>query len=841
MALRRRSHISGWLIGLAAFCIASGLAITSVAAHRAARQPADQPTEEAWDTPVNLSHSGATTKPVIFTDSSSAVHVIWRDTFANYVETRLDGGQWSEPQTTSLDRLFETSSSQPANNASPFTGPNPLFVAGDRPIIYAFWINPQGKLYASQVPTPDLAKAGSWTARKLLSDSATSFTAAVDARGDLHLVYIRTTAATGKRAGLYYTRLRKFGTAWLGPVLVYESPYFGGLSGAKANLSLATAGTADAPIVYIAWDNQPRKEVLLTKSTDGGVSWEKPMLVAGPQPNSELVGPYNIRVGAAENRVVLVWQSGQQTGPCTQFFIASADAGATWSEAQSMLEGVTGCAEANEFVASRNASPGGLLYLLTTLKRQVFLSAWNGSQWSEPQEQPVLSGFKEPEIFTSVLYGCHQATWLQDRLYVVGCDTGEGGDIWVTSRGVASASTWFTPPVWKQPAPVTSQNFAVTHVAMVATDDELLHVFFSVRQDPTIYYTRWDGTAWSRTTPVLRLPEGEAESPAVAAGPGNGLFLIARSSSGSLYFSRANSTDAVMEAGWSAPTPIRLAHDGKLTPADVTWDAAGTLTVAYSISVNEARGVYLVQSKDAGKTWSAPLQVFDGAAADFDIVGSPSLLVATDGSVHVLWKQQSIPVEGVSQTLALYYARSEDAGKTFSKAELVVQAPVGWRAIVADGKGNLHRLWQQPDIKSTLWDQVSTDGGRSWPAAQRLPAEDGPAAVTVDRVGQVHLMDEGLGSLGHWLWDSSRWQAEPLNRWSLASVREVQAEYLAAAVNRAGKLVVVLTVPAGASDESQRLLLYSTRTLEIPAGSAAVNENLTGSSGSPKQRPVTIQ
>src|SRR5262249_43264400 len=153
-------------------------------------------------------------------------------------------------------------------NTSPFTGPNPLFVAGDRPIIYAFWINPQGKLYGSRAPTIDLANVQSWTARKLLSDSATSFTAAVDARGDLHLVYIRTTTATGKPAGLYYTRLKKFGTAWLAPVLVYESPYFGGLAGAKANLRLATAGTAEAPIVYIAWDNQPRKQVLLAKSTD---------------------------------------------------------------------------------------------------------------------------------------------------------------------------------------------------------------------------------------------------------------------------------------------------------------------------------------------------------------------------------------------------------------------------------------------------------------------------------------------------------------------------------------------------------------------------------------------
>jgi hypothetical protein len=231
--------------------------------------------------------------------------------------------------------------------------------------------------------------------------------------------------------------------------------------------------------------------------------------------------------------------------------------------------------------------------------------------------------------------------------------------------------------------------------------------------------------------------------------------------------------------------------------------------------------------------------VFNGAAAGFDFVGSPSLLASVNGLMHVMWTRQSIQVDGVSQPVSLHYARSEDAGHTFSEAELVVEAPVAWREIVADGQGNLHQLWQRPDMMTTLWDRVSFDGGHSWQVAQRLPAEGGAAAVTVDTVGRLHLVSVGLGSLGHWLWDGSRWQAEAPLRWSLASQREGPVELLAAAVNRDGKMVVVLAVPTGAGDVTERLLLYAIRTLNLPPRQTAIQATPTPSPPSPTYTPTT--
>jgi hypothetical protein len=59
-------------------------------------------------------------------------------------------------------------------------------------------------------------------------------------------------------------------------------------------------------------------------------------------------------------------------------------------------------------------------------------------------------------------------------------------------------------------------------------------------------------------------------------------------------------------------------------------------------------------------------------------------------------------------------------------------------------------------------------------------------------------------------------------RWSLASQQEGPVELLAAAVNKQGKMVVVLAVPTGASDAAERTLLYSTRTLELPDPTATM-------------------
>ncbi|MEW6404706.1 MAG: sialidase family protein [Chloroflexota bacterium] len=670
----------------------------------------------------------------------------------------------------------------------------------------------------------DFEHVAAWDSVSLITPKAAAFGAAVDARGEWHLAYVRTADEPGYPPGIYYTRSKSGGRYWTVPVLLYESDYLRGLGEGEANLSIVTAGTEDAPRVYLAWDNRPRKQVLLAQSADGGKSWEQPTLIAGPAPDSGLAGPFNIHVGANGNNAVLVWQDGQAGGTCSQSYQFSSDSGASWSAPQPMSEDLLGCAQSTEFVTGLANRPEGHLFLLTKSKGQVFLTPWNGRQWNQPQPQPILSGFEEPEIYTSVIYGCHRATLLGERLYVVGCDEGGGGDVWVTSRDLGTDSFRVEPPVWSQLSAVTGDDLEIEAIELVSTDDGLIHAFVSQHRDRLIYYTYWDGESWLQMTPVLKLPDGEAGRPAIAAGPRNELFLIAPNNRGALYFSRATSGDAAKESRWSSPTRLGIGHDGEIGSADVAWDAAGTIYVAYSVPVNERRGIYLVQSKDHGASWSEPLQVFNGAAAGFDLMGAPSLLISANGSLHVIWNVQSIQGYGIPQPLALYYTRSEDGGHTFNNAEQVVGEPVAWQEIATDGKGNLHLFWQPQEMVTTVWDQVSLDGGNSWQFPQGLPDKGRLATVTRDPVGRLHLVGPGSSTLDLWLWDGSHWQSEEFLQWSLTSQQAGPVELLAAAVNKDGEMVVVMVAPTGTGDAAERTLLYSTRTLKLPAVQAAIQE-----------------
>lgn len=797
-----------------------------------------------WILPQNLSHSGIAMNPAIVTDQEGVVHVVWQDDLANFVYAAFEGNQWSEPEATNLNLLFRLrSAAEIASQAEVpvYTGPNPLFVPGPGQDIFAFWISPEDKLFTSRVKNTGFKHAAAWDPAGLITPKLVSFAVAVDARGEWHLAFLRTAVDTAHPAGIYYTHSTNGGRNWPVPVLLYDSPYLRTLGAGEGNLSIATGGTEDAPQVYVAWDNRPRKQVLFAQSADGGVSWGQPVLIAGPAPDSGLAGPFNIQVGADKQSAVRIWQDGRPDGACTQFYQSSNNAGATWSELQPMLEGLTECPHSIELMAGSTDNPRvpPRLYLLAETQSQVLLAAWNGLQWSEPQAQPMLSEFEDPEIYTEIDYGCHRSSLFQERLYVVGCDQGGGGDIWVTSRSLGTITSWFTPPVWSQPLPVADDPLKLRAIELMTTQDDFVHAFFSQPQDSVIYYTYWNGDLWSRVTPVLKLPDGDAGLPAAAAGPGNELLVVAPNKRGALYFSRATSGNATTESQWSTPARLGMVHDGEIGSADVTWDGAGTAYVAYSVPVNEERGIYLLQSKDHGTSWSEPLEVFDGAAAGFDVVGAPSLLASSDGVLHLIWQEQSIRGDGVSQPLSIYYARSEDGGRTFSDPQLAVEEAAGWQEIAADGNGILHLFWQAQDTATTVWDQVSSDGGRSWQFPQGLASAGKTAAVTADSSGQLHLMTVSPGFIDHWRWDGSRWHDETPVHLSSASEQDSPPEVVAAAANKQGKMVVVVAVPTGAEDTEERSLLYSTRMLQLPSSQAAVQETPTLSSASPTSTLAT--
>jgi hypothetical protein len=146
----------------------------------------------------------------------------------------------------------------------------------------------------------------------------------------------------------------------------------------------------------------------------------------------------------------------------------------------------------------------------------------------------------------------------------------------------------------------------------------------------------------------------------------------------------------------------------------------GTLYLAWrKVFPGNVRDVVVARSGDRGATWSEPVRVhaddwvFDGCPH-----AGPSLQVDSAGRVHVAWWT------GRPKGAGVYYARSDDGGKTFSPA-----VPLG----VADFSRPAHvQLALGPNgMVATAWDdgtvetprvvfRVSRDGGRSFAPAQPL-------------------------------------------------------------------------------------------------------------------------
>src|SRR6266508_5085260 len=191
MVMRLGSRQFGWMFRLVRLLFASALFLASITPSWALAQSTDGP----WAEPQNLSHSGVTRNPAIVIDSDAVVHAIWQDDLANFVYTQFDGDQWSAPETTNLDRLFQlpiASESTSGSESAIYTGPNPLFIAGPGEHIFAFWISPKGRLFTSRVKNIGFKHVAAWDSERLITPDVVSFAVAVDALGELHLAYFRT-------------------------------------------------------------------------------------------------------------------------------------------------------------------------------------------------------------------------------------------------------------------------------------------------------------------------------------------------------------------------------------------------------------------------------------------------------------------------------------------------------------------------------------------------------------------------------------------------------------------------------------------------------------------------
>ena len=763
-----------------------------------------------WNLPVNISRSGSATDPHMVVDATGIIHVLWKDDFSGYVYVEGDGTTWSDPlavTTPFYDEEIEY---------------NPWIFAGNQGYVHAFWTDEENTLLYSRVEA-DRIDTSAWDAGSTVTDNALTLAVTDDANGRLHLVYVRTLDTAEFPSGIYYRRSGIGGVGWSEAQLLYASPYYREIEEVTdAHVDISTSVVGESVNVYVAWDNLPRTRVYMASSKDGGDTWSEPWEVDKPETETGATTPSNPLVYTQGEQVLLLWRVSHQELGCTYYFQWSANGGETWQQRQQMFEGLLGCPD-NVQVMEQGNNP---LLLIDAV--QSYLQIWDGTRWSSPQLQNPLNSFTDEETQRLVEFDCHEAVMVNEEdIYVAGCDASLGGDIWVLQRQIGEVDSWFPEdPVWNPLISVTEDQAGVANPTVVSDNSNLLHVFWAQpleaaqgAENAAIYYARWEGERqWSQPVAVIANLDGDARQPSAAAGRDGNLYLVwSEGRTGAVNFSAVNANRAAFPDDWPEPVALPLPQSSGSSP-DILVDRQGKIYVTLAVPLNEGRGIYLTSSEDGGASWSDMVKVFDAQAEGWDMVDNPHIALTNDNHLHLFWSQNTLP--SGPGTLALYYARSEDGGLTWSTAEQVTDKPSVWSEIVGGQGSVVHRLWQESTSSGvTVWHDLSLDDGLTWTRSAPVSIfgdVTSYSSLVEDRAQRLHLLqavNRGTGnfSVQHWLWDSAAgWAAQQNLDFSLDTTAQVGT--LTSGFSQSGDLAVLFS-ESSISPENGQLedTLYFTR------------------------------
>lgn len=771
---------------------------------------------DEWSAPLNLSRSSATTNPQLVIASTGRQHVLWEDQFEGFVYAAGGSDGWSPPRAVETPfftrRVFPDL--QPAAATPRFI---PLLVADMNGNIHAFWVDDlsdkAGVLKHSAVPESSFVSYEAWSAPESLEFGAVSPAVAVNAAG-LHVAYIRRVETLDRPAGVYYRRLSVGNGTWSGERLIYASRYLRGLNAETANVSIAAAETGR---IVLAWDDPGREQVFVSTSSDDGANWTAPIEIdrraVTDLPAS--AGPRDIMAGVSSGGTIVTWRADHQSfQSCVHYYRSLSDGSESWSLPQA-IPGLADCLTTVNIVSSN-----GNLFLLGMVepldsvaggaKPATYLLAWDGARWSLPRGQEALAGFVNPETNQPIDLRCFDVATLADKLNLVGCDHGVGGDIWWTYRTFGDITVWFPPPaVWKGPTAVAAVATPVSDLGLARDSAGRNHLTWTEQGGRQIFHAYHDDAGWSTARSIIALDTGTIQSLDMT-GNGTRLFIVFRESDG-LHFAQAG---VERPAEWTTPVPLAAGQTEAVEP-DILVSQSGALFVAYTVALNEPRGAYLTRSTDLGANWSEPIQLFSGAAADWPAVGYVNLVETTDGRLHAVVAERALPPDDT--ILRLAYSRSEDGGMTWSATTPIVSTPMRWSSLIGYGERVLHMLWAEPaNDRLLLWHIQSVDGGNSWDEATQVGALDGTdlPAVTMDPTGQLHLLGMEDGRLLAWTFDGAKWTAA-----ESATLNLADGGLLAAEVDSAGNLVAAygLLVPGSSPEETTGGLFVMTRPLDLPA------------------------
>jgi hypothetical protein len=385
---------------------------------------------------------------------------------------------------------------------------------------------------------------------------------------------------------------------------------------------------------------------------------------------------------------------------------------------------------------------------------QVRLGFHDGDQW-----EPAIATDDSGRVF--VLY--------PQYLGVPGCPSCPSPTM-VLQRSSDGGTTWEPPRV--MPSPGTGQWDA--QIVVDPADGRTLYASWlqNGKSDTVVARSLDSGDSWTvvvadRTNAGTDKPALAVRGPDVYVGFNHSQKVwVASSHDGGRTFT-ATEVRQNAKLGWSLAGGATVTPDGNVY---LGW-------AGYSQN-GGAKGpvtLYVSRSEDKGATWSNTVLTVSGAPPDCSAFAcgwaylGAQVTVASDeaGVVYALWNAGTVD-KGPER---IFFARSEDAGRTWSAAAPLSTAPFGvnhaFPALAVRAGGDVRALWMD-DRTGGAWNvyqRRTTDGGRTWgatvdasspasgfgyitPAGFRYPFGDYFEAE-VDAEGTVHVVS-GQG----FNWDS---------------------------------------------------------------------------------------
>ena len=312
---------------------------------------------------------------------------------------------------------------------------------------------------------------------------------------------------------------------------------------------------------------------------------------------------------------------------------------------------------------------------------------------------------------------------------------------------------------WSSPTNISNSRPYSALPAIVTDEFGAVHVFWSEDMDGepfdqidlasttpygnTIFYSRWDGGAWSTPVDILYAPNDLiAEYLSVTLDAESRLHVVWTGQT-NIYYSYAPSWKAGSAQAWSSPVAVATDSARSAWESNVLVADDGTIHIFYAARGTGA-GVNHLRSRDEGISWESMAvlsQPFDALETSFSHVRA---LQDAAGRMHVTW--QTNQSEGYGQ--AVYYRRSMDRGTSWEPVvQLGYRGPddvfVSWPYMTIRGESELNLIYTNGSNVGRAF-RVSTNGGGTWGAPRDIITEmegiNGYVIPLLDGDDHMHLV-----------------------------------------------------------------------------------------------------